>query len=276
MTAAHPPEPATVAGPDPSASRDRLIAALTDALRSRPWALAAWLGGSDANGRTDRWSDVDLVVIVEDDRVEEAIETCASAARAVAPIAFELRLPMPTWHGHDQVFWQLEGIPDWCMVDLVVQKRGATASRFLEVERHGRPHILFDREGLARPATFDRDAHESAMRARFDAMVPRFRLLQHLVRKAAWRGDRADAIDRYVQYTLRPLIELCRMRHCPDRFDFGGRYLRDDLPPALRDEIEAISLPGSLEALLRAQAAAEAIFERERALFDERLVRRPG
>jgi len=34
--------------------------------------------------------------------------------------------------------------------------------------------------------------------------------------------------------TLAPLIELMRIRHCPDRFDFGPRYLDRDLPAELR------------------------------------------
>lgn len=31
--------------------------------------------------------------------------------------------------------------------------------------------------------------------------------------------------------------ELLRMRHCPERWDFGLRYLDRDLPPAMCDEI---------------------------------------
>ena len=75
--------PSTMTHPAP---RARLIEALASALRDRPWALAAWLGGSDANGRTDELSDIDLVVIVEDDRVEEAVALCEAAVRTVAPI----------------------------------------------------------------------------------------------------------------------------------------------------------------------------------------------
>jgi hypothetical protein len=244
-------------------SRAELIDALRTRLSDAPWAQAAWLGGSDANGRTDRWSDIDLVTIVDDDAVEQAFGAARAAVETVAPIGLELRLPQPTWHGHDQVFWQLEGVPDWCMIDLVVIRAGSTSPRFLEVERHGTPLVLFDRGGLVIPAHLDRSAHGRAIHDRLAALPTRFRLLQHLVRKAVWRGDPAEAADRYLTYTLRPLVELLRIRHCPDRFDFGMRYLRDDLPAHHWREIEALSLPGSLEAVLAAQARAEASFERE-------------
>lgn len=245
------------------ATRKQLVTALQSALEPHSWAIAAWLGGSDANGRTDRWSDIDLVVLVEDAHVEDAFTACKSAILTIAPIELELRLPMPTWHGHDQVFWQQSGIPDWLMIDLVVMKRSATVSRFLEVERHGTAQVLFDREGVVRPAPFDRRSHESKVRERLEAMVPRFRLLQHLVRKAVWRGDPSEAADKYLTFTLKPLVELMRIRHCPDRYDFGMRYLRDDLPEAVWREIESLALPGSLDAVLANQSRAEDVFFRE-------------
>lgn len=244
-------------------TRDDLIRRLGAALRAEPWALAAWLGGSDANGRTDQWSDMDLVVVVADEAVERAIELAKATVVAVAPIALEHRIPTPAWHGHDQVFWQLAGVPDWCMVDLVVIRRSSASSWFLETERHGTPLVVFDKEGLVKPAPLDRARHDASVQARLDALVPRFRLLQHLVRKAAWRGDPLEAIDRYVAFTLRPLVELARIRHCPDRFDFGLRYLRDDLPRELFDELAALAMPASLTDVLQCQAKAEAIFERE-------------
>ncbi|MFO0827247.1 MAG: nucleotidyltransferase domain-containing protein [Phycisphaerales bacterium] len=255
---AHPPSAADV--PD---VRAQLIRRLTDALRAKPWALAAWLGGSDATGRTDRWSDIDLVLVVEDNAVEPAFATAKATLEALAPIQLELRLPTPTWHGHDQAFWQLADVPDWCMVDFVVIRRSSTASWFLEAERHGTPHVLFDPHALAKPVPLDRARHDAAVRGRLDALVPRFRLLQHLVRKAVWRGDAVEAIDRYVAFTLKPLVEIARIRYCPDRFDYGLRYLRDDLPRGLYEDLAAISLPGDLDAVETFQRKAEALFERE-------------
>ncbi|MCA9285138.1 MAG: hypothetical protein KDA22_08000 [Phycisphaerales bacterium] len=243
--------------------RTRLIECLHRALESEGWALAAWLGGSDANGRTDQWSDIDLVAIVEDGKVEDAFAVCERAVSTVAPIAERIRFPMPTWHGHDQALWQLEGVPDWCMIDLVIMNRSSEAGRFLEPERHGHALVLFDRAGLARPEPLDRAAHAARVRERLEAIGPRFRMTQHLVRKAVWRGDALEAGDRYLAFTLRPLVELLRIKHCPDRFDFGLRYLRDDLPTDAWREIEPLALPGELEAVLTAQSRAEAIFERE-------------
>lgn len=240
--------------------RQPLVDALHRALHDAPWTIAAWLGGSDASGRVDALSDVDLVTIVEDDRVEDAFAVVESALRDIAPITRSLRLPEPTWHGHSQAFYQLDGWAEWHMVDLVVQRRSGPEARLLEPERHGTQRILFDREGQVRPAAFDRAAHAKLVAARREHIVARFDLLQHLVAKAILRGDVAEAADRYMNFTLRPLVETLRIQFCPDRFDFGMRYLDRDLPAALHREIAALALPGSLDALARAHSRAKALF----------------
>lgn len=244
-------------------TRRGIVQALGEALEVQPWVLAAWLGGSDATGRTDRWSDVDLMLVVRDECVEQAFELCRAALHAYGPVVVEVRLPMPTWHGHDQAFWQLAGAPEWCMLDMLVMRESSRSSRLLESERHGQPVVLVDRIGAVRPEPFDRAAHDAAIRARIEALRLRFALLQHLVQKAVWRGDAVEAADRYLAYTLRPLVELLRIRHCPDRYDFGLRYLRDDLPEPVWREVEALALPGSLAEVERAQRLASERFASE-------------
>ena len=46
------------------------------------------------------------------------------------------------------------------------------------------------------------------------------------------------------------------MEHCPERFDFGVRYLDRDLPPSERAFVEHLSITGDLESIdeLRKQA----------------------
>ena len=71
----------------------------------------------------------------------------------------------------------------------------------------------------------------------------------------------AEAAVAYQDHTYRPLIELLRIRHCPDRFDYGARYLDRDLPADLRAEVEALALPGTLDEVEAFQVRAQALFE---------------
>ena len=44
-------------------------------------------------------------------------------------------------------------------------------------------------------------------------------------------------MNAYWMATIKPLVELLRMRHSPVRWDFGMRYLDRDLPPSVYDQV---------------------------------------
>lgn len=264
---------AVPAPPGSLLSRDTIIAALTAALEPLPEVIAGYLGGSDATGRTDRWSDIDYQAIVEDDAIELAISTVLAALAALSPIAVSHRLPEPTWHGCSQVFVRLANADPAHFVDFAPMKRSHT-DRFLEVERHGTPVVLFDKEGLVHLDPFDRAAHLARMEARLGRIRETFPLFQTLVTRAVHRGFTAEAGSAYRSHALHPLVEILRMRHCPDRYDFGVRYLDSDLPADVRARVEALALPASLDAIEEYRAQAEVLFfETLRELDAERATR---
>ncbi len=242
-------------------TRQQLIDALQQALSALPAVRAAWLGGSDATGRTDAYSDVDCMALVQDEAVEQVFAAVSAALAALSPIERHYRIPEPAWHGHSQIFYRLQHAPPWLLVDLALLKlSSAPHNRFLETERHGVQQVLFDRDNLVQPAPFDREQHEAQIRARLPHLVARFDLFHIFVDKAAWRQDVADALGMYHAMSLRPLVELLRIRHCPDRFDYGLRYLQRDLPPELYARLEPLFFCRDLDDLLRKQALVVDLF----------------
>jgi hypothetical protein len=243
-------------------TRQQIIDTLHRALGALPAVRAVWLGGSDATGRTDRYSDVDCLALVQDEAVEPAFTAVAAALDDLSPIEQQYRIPEPTWHGHSQVFYRLQNAPPWLLVDLAILKlSSAPDNRFLEAERHGQQQILFDHDDLVQAAPFDRAGHEAAMQARLLHLAARFDLFHIFVNKAIWRQDPADATGAYHTMTLRPLVELLRMRHCPDRYDFGLRYLQRDLPPDVYQQVAPLFFCSDLAELERKQARAVALFQ---------------
>ncbi len=243
-----------------SITRSTIIATVHTALEAMPGVLAAFLGGSDATGRTDGLSDVDVVVVVEDGAVEAAFDTVHDALAELSPIAHRWRLADPTWHGNPQEFLSLRDADAAHFLDLVVMRR-AGGERFLEAERHGRPMVLFDRAAVLEPVPLDREALRARIDDRLAVLRERFPLFQTLVTRAVRRGFVAEAAVAYQDHTYRPLIELLRIRHCPDRFDYGARYLDRDLPPALRAEVEALALPRTLDEVEAFRARAQVLFD---------------
>ena len=241
-------------------SRTSIITTLHTALEAMPEALAAFLGGSDASGRTDGFSDVDLVVVVEDGAVEAAFDVVHAALEELSPIVHRWRLADPTWHGNSQEFLALRDADPAHFIDIVVQGP-AGGERFLETERHGTALVLFDRAGVVAPVPVDRVALKARIDDRLAILRERFPLFQTLVTRAVRRGFVAEAAVAYQDHTYRPLIELLRIRHCPDRFDYGARYLDRDLPTALSAQVEALALPSTLEEVEAFRARAQALFD---------------
>jgi hypothetical protein len=241
-------------------TRQSLIEALAAGTRGRPGLRAAWLGGSDAFGREDALSDIDLCLVADDAQVEAAFGIVERAIETVSPISHRFRLPQPTWHGHEQAFYRLADAPPTLLVDLVVFA-GSKPNQFRERQRHGSPIVLFDPEGLAATTELDPAEHQKKIRDRLAVLRAQFPIFEAFVPKELDRGRPIDAMNFYHGLTLRPLVELLRIAHCPERFDYGLRYLSADLPPDIYTRLQPLLLPSGPDDLRLKHAAAIRLFE---------------
>ncbi len=250
-------------------TRNQIIAAVTPRLQAADCIRAAWLGGSDATGRADDRSDIDIVLIVETGTIEDAARVFEAAVSDLSPIRVRLRLPMPTWHGFHQAFYQLQDAADDNMIDWLMIERGQP-HEWTVVERHGVPRVLFDKEGLIRAAPLDREALDARLRARVEDLRAKFALFNHLPAKLIDRGLPVDAAYFYSALILRPLVDMLRILHCPERHDFGFRYVQADLPPELVQTLARlwyIPEPGALNQRIH---EATALFRAALADWDAR------
>jgi len=248
--------------------RDEIVAALRAALEPCPGALAFWEGGSAAFGRADAWSDLDLYVLAEDDAVDDIVAAVDRALAGLGPTAARRRLPEPTWHGHAQVFYLPADAPEHLVVDLVVLRR-SLPERFLERERHGVPLVYFDRTGEIAPVPLHRAAFAAGAERRLAALREEFALFQGFVRAEVARGDPMAALAAYRNYTLRPLLEVIRMRHCPQRYDYGPKYSRADLPAEVVARLERLFYVPGIAGIAGRQAEAEAWFAETTAALEQ-------
>jgi predicted nucleotidyltransferase len=239
-----------------SLDRDALRGILARALVQADSTRAVWEGGSAAFGRADVWSDLDLVAIVRDDAVAATFQIVESALEAAAGIELIWRVPEPTMHGHSQRLYRLERASPFTLVDFVVMKVSAER-RFLEPERHGNALVLLDRDGLvAEGRAFDREAHEARMHLAIAQIAAKRAMLDLFVIKEVRRDRGLDALSRFQSMEVAPLVTLLRARYCPDRFDFGMRYLADDLPAQMYAKLMAlVFVPSPADVEARSEAA---------------------
>ena len=83
----------------------------------------------------------------------------------------------------------------------------------------------------------------SSMAAAVDQVRRRRVTGEWLVNRAVARGQVAEALQWYLTFALDGLVRLLRVEHCPWRHDFGLRYLREDLPPEVAEQVEEL-VPG--------------------------------
>ena len=242
-----------------SPTREEIIRNVAAALEPVEAVRALWMMGSIAFDRLDELSDIDLVLDVRPDDISVAWDVIEKTLESLAPLDYRHEMPQPTWHGHEQRFFHLVDTPQHLLIDAVIMKSGH-GPRFDEIERHGTPSVLFDKDGIVVSTHVDPDEIRSTIRTRIASIKSLLPLAYSLVGKEIERGRPFDAFGFYQRFVVDNLVALARMKHDPNRHDYGFRYLSFDVPQDLLEEIEACCYVGSLDELaIRFEVAKDLI-----------------
>ncbi len=242
-----------------SPTREEIIRKVSAALEPVEAVRALWMMGSIAFDRLDELSDIDLVLDVRPDDISVAWDVIEETLESLASLDYRYEIPQPTWHGHEQRFFHLAGTSQHLLVDAVIMKSGQTP-RFDEIERHGTPSVLFDKDGIVVTTHVDPDEIQAKIRARIASIKSLLPLAYSLVGKEIERGRSLDAFGFYQRFVVENLVALARMKHDPNRHDYGFRYLGFDVPQDLLEEIGACCYVSNLDDLaIRFEAAKDLI-----------------
>lgn len=234
-------------------TRDAIVRALTAALEPLPWADAFWKGGSAAFGRLDTYSDLDLYVVVADDRLADAFRVIEGALTGLSPILQKYEPAWPPESGTAQAFYRLERASEYLLVDLAVFKRSAK-DKYLEPELHGRAVFAFNKASAVVVPSLDRDAFVARLLERRDRLKLRVELFGPFVSKELLRRNGLGALDAYERIVLDSLVQVLWMRHHPAHYAFGTRYAAYEMPREVVARLERLAYvarPEDLEAKCR-------------------------
>lgn len=229
--------------------RERLAAVIAAALQRDPRVRAIGEGGAAARGRADAYSDLDLVVVAALDDAPALFRLVETAIATMTPITHTWCVDPPGFPGLAQRFYFVADAPRFFAVDCCVVSEAGLAP-FLERERHGSFVAWSDPKKLLVSRRADRATLANRRKERLTQLQGAIPVYSMLVEKELARGHALEALGFY-QVLLRYLIELLGMRHRPERFDFGWRYVDRELPEAARAIIARHSYVGDGAALSR-------------------------
>lgn len=242
-------------------SREQIVECIRAATEPLEYVHAYYLGGSTAFSRDDEYSDVDAQLIVDGEQVAETFVRVEEALAQLSPITRKLVVPEPAWHGHSQRFYNLRDASEYHQVDLFVLHYGREPF-FNEIELHGQPYVIFDKDGAVQPVHMDVAALNEKLRERLRLQVDKVEMFSYMVGKEYRRGNPLAALHFYQGLMLAPLVEVLRMQHSPFRHDWGVRYAHTDLPREVHERLAELYFVRDLDDLADK-------FPRARAWFDE-------
>jgi len=242
-----------------SITREDIVASLVRTLEPLEYVHAFWEAGAAAFDRVDQWSDIDLYAVVEDDCVDGAFKSVEQALSSVSIIELKSRLPEPTWHGHSQSFYRLKGIRPYLYIDLVVMKK-SSKDKFLQFQIHGVPVVYFDKIGVVKDDAVDLESFTDVIERRLETLKILFDMFQVDVLKELNRGNDIEAHTFYMNNTLRPLVEVLRIKYSPFHYNFRTHYIYYDLPSEVVERLQRLTFIADSKELRNRRAEAEEWF----------------
>lgn len=218
-------------------TRNTIIKALVKALKPLGYVHAFYEGGAAAFNRIDEWSDIDLYVVVDDEKVDATFLAAEKTLESLSPIKQKLRTPQLPWLGVFQTFFKLENASEFLLIDFAVIKQDAS-EKFLEPLIHGNVIFYFNKNNKLKPTLFDKEAFIKKLHGRLEMLQARFNMFNNLVQKEINRGNYLEAIEWYHIFTLATLVEALRIKHNPIHHNFRMRYVHYELPPETIKKLE--------------------------------------
>jgi hypothetical protein len=212
--------------------RGIVVKTLGSALEGQPFIHAFWEGGAAASGTLDEWSDLDLYLLVDDDKVDETFSTFERTLSDISPITVKLPIPQTGWKGVFQAFYRLARMSEYHIIDLAVVTLSAE-EKFLEPTVHGEAHFIFNKRGRIEYDAYDDRAAGEERAKRRRLMKDRLDMFGSFFQKEVNRGNTIEAVDLYHRLFLPTLVELLRMKHHPAHHAFGTRHVHAELPEAI-------------------------------------------
>lgn len=216
--------------------REEILSCIVETLEPLDYVNAMWQCGSAAFGRVDDWSDIDVVVDVEDDKVKDIFEILDKSLEQLSLIENTFECAQPMSQGAYQKVYKLEGTSEFLVIEICAVRHSAS-DKFLQREIHGEVFVHFDKKNVTEDKPIDKNEFLKKLESRLNQVEKVFNMYQFLIEKELNRNNYIEAMAFYNNFSLNPLIDVLRIKHKPYRYSFRTRYVYYDLPKDVAERL---------------------------------------
>jgi len=220
-------------------TRDAVIKTLVEALKPLDFVHAFYESGAIAFNRLDEWSDIDLYLVVDDGKADDAFVAVETALKLLSPIRQKFAIPQLPWPGVSQAFYKLELASDYLLIDLAVITLSGP-EKFLAPEIHGKAVFYFNKSDRVKVPSLDKEELAKNLQQRLLRLKDRFAMFNVFVQKEINRGNYLEALVLYHSMTLGSVVDVLRIKYSPFHHDFRTRYVQYELPKPVVKRLERL------------------------------------
>ena len=191
---------------------------------------ALWVEGSIAQGKSDKYSDLDLWASIDDDLEDEMFAKVEDLLRSHSDLDINYRMPKP----HPKIFhtvYHIKGTSEFQTIDMNLQHNSRVFTMDEGVDDY---LMIFDRAEVVKSL---RPKQREVDWAEVKDHLKQYYALQHPnIMKNLERGRLLEA-KIYYDYLVQYLVKTIRLRHTPDKLDYGLKHSYRELP---KEDLEFI------------------------------------
>lgn len=187
------------------------------------FVLAVFEGGSKATGFNDDYSDLDLEIICEDDKVEDVFKVFEKALKDHFGILRSYRMAEPAWHGMSQCFYLVDQMPKHFYIDLAVIKV-SKEERLTDTLRHGDAFVWFDKNNYIVEVDDSKEVTLERCQKLYKQAVSIDFLMMIETEKNLDRNRYLEAYPNFYRFVMSQLAVMLNLKNRPHKVDFGIRY----------------------------------------------------
>lgn len=202
---------------------DKIVKFLQNRLEPRDDIYAFWIEGSGPQGHADEFSDIDLWVSTDDDKIFTIYDDIEQILAEIAPIDFRYVVKNKGELG--QNVYHLQGISEFLTID--VNTQGMSRDVYL-VKGIDDAEIIFDKQNVVKfkerePANVDIEPKRKKLQGFYEQMRPS-------LLKNVRRGKSLEALY-YYHLVLRYATKFLRLKYgWHEKTDFDLKHIYRDIP----------------------------------------------